>query len=184
VKRRVTFVIIIVIALIIWGLQSYKEEQEIVASDKTNPHFVDVFMRNFTLTATDEKGAPDYTLQASYFEHFNDETNSLITEPVVHFLQDNNRWIITAKNGELDNDNHLIILHDNVVVLQQDTDAPIQITTSQLEINTEQKIATSNKKVNITHNELKLQSNGMILNNNTGELELLAKVKGHYVQAD
>jgi LPS export ABC transporter protein LptC len=67
---------------------------------------------------------------------------------------------------------------------QQEIDFPVHVKTSQLEIDTARQIARSSQIVNIIHKELNLQSEGMILNNATGELELLASVKGSYVQTD
>jgi LPS export ABC transporter protein LptC len=184
VKRLFTLSVFALIALAFWGLKSYEEKSDAVVNDIADPHFVDLFMRDFKLTAMGDNGKPSYTLQASYFEHFNDNTNSLIENPVIHILQDNNLWVITAKTGEIDDDNHLIILNNDVVMQQQETDFPVQIKTSQLKINTDSKIAKSDRQVNIIQKEFKLQSKGMILHNTSGELELLASVKGTYVQAD
>jgi len=184
VKRLLTLSIFVIIALAFWGLQNFEEKKDDAIHDDADPHFVDLFMCDFTLTAMNENGQPGYTLQASYFEHYNDGSNSLIEKPVIHLLQANNSWIITAKTGELDNDNNLIILHDDVVMQQQQTDFPVQVKTSQLEINTTSQIARSDQQVNITQREFKFESRGMILNNSTGELELLASVKGNYVPAD
>lgn len=183
-KRLLTLSIFAIIALVFWGLQMFEEEKQDAVKDEVEPHFVDLFMRNFTLTAMNENGKPGYRLQASYFEHYNDGSNSLVEEPVIHLLEENNSWIITAKTGELDNDNNVIVLHDNVVMQQQQTDIPVHVKTSQLEINTNSKVARTDQRVNITQGELKLESRGMILNNSTGEFELLASVKGNYVQAD
>lgn len=183
-KRLFTLFIFAIIALSFWGLQSYEEKKAAEVSDEADPHFADVFMRDFTLTAMDANGKPSYTLQGSYFEHYNDGSNSLIENPVIHILQANNRWVISAKTGEIDNANNLIILHDDVVMQQQETDSPINVETSELEIDTAKQIISSSQLVNIINNEITMQSTGMILNNTTGELELLASVKGRYVQAD
>lgn len=184
VKRLLTLSIIVIIALAFWGLQNFDAKKGEAVNDDANPHFVDLFMRDFTLTAMNENGNPSYTLQASYFEHYNDGSNSLIEKPVIHLLQIDNNWIITAKTGELDNDNNLIILHDDVVMQQQQTDFPLQLKTSQLEIDTVRQIVKSNEIVNIIHKELNLQSEGMILYNASGKLELLANVKGNYAQTN
>lgn len=184
VKHLFTLSIFIFIALAFWGLQSYEQKKTVTVTDEADPHFVDLFMRDFTLTAMDENGKPSYTLQASYFEHFNDSTHSLIEEPVIHLLQANNRWVISAKTGEIDNDHNLIILHNDVVMQQQEIDFPVHVKTSQLEIDTARQIARSSQIVNIIHQEFNLQSEGMVLNNATGELELLASVRGSYAQAD
>jgi LPS export ABC transporter protein LptC len=184
VKRLLTLSIIVFIALAFWGLQNFDEQKDNTASNEVDSHFVDLFMHDFTLTAMNENGNPGYTLQASYFEHYNDGSNSLIEKPVIHLLQDSNSWVITAKSGEIDKDNNLIILHDDVLMQQQQTDTPVQIETSQLKINTTSQIARSDQPVNIVQGKLKLKSKGLILNNSTGVFELLASVKGNYVQAD
>ena len=183
-KQLFTLSIFAFIALAFWGLQSYENKNDISTADEADSHFVDLFMRDFTLTAMDKNGKPGYTLQASYFEHYKDETHSLIVEPVIHFLSSNSRWVISARTGKIDNDHKRIVLDNDVVLRQQETDFPIEVKTSQLEIDTDQQIATSTKPVNIIHNKLKLQSTGMVLNNSSGELELLARVRGNYVPAD
>lgn len=183
-KHLFTLSIFGLIALAFWGLQGYENEKAVNVTDEADPHFVDLFMRDFTLTSMDEKGNPSYKLQASYFEHYKDNTSSLLEKPIIHFLQNNNRWVISAKTGEIDNDQKQITLHDEVVMQQQETDFPVQVKTNYMEIDTDKQIAISNQKVNISHRQLKLQSEGMILNNTTGELELLASVKARYIQAN
>ena len=183
-KHLFTLSTFVIIALAFWGLQSYEEKTQAIVSDTFDPHFVDVFMRDFKLTAMDEDGKPSYTLQASQFEHYNDETLSQIKQPEIRLLQNSHRWLITAKTGEIDDDNQRIILHDDVVLVQQETDSPVRIETSKLEIDTEKQIARSEQLVDIQLNELRLKSKGMVLNNITGELELLASVKGNYVPAN
>lgn len=183
-KRLLTLSIFVIIALAFWGLQNFDGDKDKAVNDHDNPRFVDLFIRDFTLTAMNENGKPGYTLQASYFEHFNDGSNPQIEKPVLHLLQANSNWIITAKTGEIDNDNHLIILHDDVVMQQQQTEFPVQVETSQLKINTRNQIARSDQAVNIIQRELKLKAKGLILNNSTGELELLASVKGKYAPVD
>lgn len=181
-KHLFTLSVFVLIALAFWGLQNYEDKKAVTLTDEADPHFVDLFMRDFTLTVMDENGKPSYTLQARYFEHYNDKSRSLIEEPVIHLLQTNNRWVIRAKTGEIDNDHNIIILHENVVMQQQETDFPIHVETSQLVIDTVRQIARSNQIVNIIHKELHLQSDGMILNNASGVLELLANVRGNYAR--
>lgn len=183
-KHLLTLSIISLIALAFWGLQDYENKKTENITNEADPHFVDIFMRDFTLTAMDENGNPGYTLQANYFEHYKDSTRSLLDKPVIHLLQANNRWIIRANNGEIDDDHKLIILHDDVTMQQQQTEFPIHVETNHLEIDTENQIARSDQTVNIIHQKLRLQSKGMLLNNTSGELELLASVKGTYANAD
>ena len=180
----ITLSAIALIALAFWGVQSYRKEQAITAADSTSPHFVDLFMRNFTMTVMNKKGTPSHTLQASYFEHYNDSTNAHLEKPVIRLLQIDNNWKISAETGEIDDDHSQITLYENVVMTQQETQFPIQIETSQLEIDASRQIAKTDQAVHITQKGFNLQSQGMILNNISGHFELLANVKSTYVQSN
>jgi LPS export ABC transporter protein LptC len=180
----ITLSAIAFIALAFWGMQSYKKKQDVTASDTVKSHFVDLFMRDFTLTAMNEKGVPGHTLQASYFEHYNDNTNAHLEKPVIHLLQTENNWVISAETGEINDKQNQIILRENVIMTQLETEFPIQITTSQMEIDTSRQIAKTDQPVHIAQKGLKLQSKGMILNNLSGRFELLADITSTYVQSN
>lgn len=164
-------------------MQSYEKKQAISTSDSSEGHFVDLFMRDFTMTTMNEEGTPSHTLQASYFEHYNDSTNARLMKPVIRLLQSDNNWIISAETGEIDDDHNQITLYENVVMTQKETQFPIQIETSQLEIDTSRQIAKTDQAVHITQKGFNLQSQGMVLNNILGKFELLANVKSTYVQS-
>jgi len=178
----ITLFVIALIALGFWAMQSYRKEQAIAASDKTSTHFTDFFMRDFTLTAMNENGKPGHTLQASYLEHYNDSTNAYLEKPVIHLLQNDSNWVISAATGEIDDEHSHVTLHENVVMIQQQVEFPIQITTSQLEIDTSGQIAKTSQAVHINQKGFNLQSDGMILDNISGRFELLANIKSTYVQ--
>jgi len=181
VKPFVTLFIITVTALLFWWNQT--DNNIIASSQLTEPHYVDTFIRDFTLTAMDEKGVPGFTLKASYMEHYHDDDNSLITRPVFHLLQADAEWIITADHGEINASHNWIKLQGNVVLQQKNAADPFQLKTELLTVDTNKQIAKSNQAVQILRGQLHLKSRGMILNNKTGQLELLAKVKGVYATA-
>ena len=181
-KRLFSFSIIIIAALIFWGSQTWEDTKAIKDLESTDPHYVDVFIRDFTITAMNEDGQPAYILKAKLFEHYNDSSYAVISEPVINLKQGNQHWLISAKTGEIDDDNQRIILRDSVVLQQQNTSQPIRLETEQLEIDTHQQIAKSTQTVSIIQQEFNLQSEGMILNNASGQLELLNSVEGSYVQ--
>jgi LPS export ABC transporter protein LptC len=180
----ITLFAVSLIALAFWGMRSYETEQAITASDKTSPHFVDLYMRDFTMTTMNEKGVPGYTLQARYFEHYNDSENAHLVKPVISLLQADNNWVISAEKGEINDDHSMLTLYENVVMTQQEAEFPIQIETSQLVIDTSGQIAKTDQPVQITQQRFNLQSQGMILDNISGSFELLANVKSTYVQSN
>lgn len=179
-KKQFTLLTLIIIAVIgIWSVLEDPDEATAVAK---NPHFVDAYAKNFTMTSINKDGQPNYTLTADLMEHFNDSGESEITQPVFNIDRDDNAWVISAKRGTIDDDNIWVTLNEDVVMLQKNSDNPLQLNTSQMRFNTKTQIARSNKRVDITQGELSLKSNGMIFNNLTSDLELLAGVNGIYVR--
>ena len=179
-KTQFTLITLIIIALIgIWSVLEAPDEAPIVEKD---PHFVDLYAKDFTLLSMNEDGQPYYTLTALLMEHFNDTGESEITEPVFNFNKDDNAWVISARHGKIDDDNIWVTLRDEVVMLQKNSDNPLQLKTSKMRFNTKTQIASSDKRVDITQGALSMKSNGMIFNNKNGNLELLAGVNGIYVE--
>lgn len=183
-KHIFTLSLIVIIALAFWGLQTYEKEKDVNVDELTEPHFVDLYMNDFNLTAMDTEGVPSYTLQASYLEHYKDDSHSTISKPVIHLLKAGKRWVISAQSGVINEAQNRILLKDNVIMTQQEKDFPVQLNTSFLEIDTGRQIAQTDQTVYINQQKFSVQSDGMILNNTTGKLELLASVEGTYVQTD
>ena len=179
-KKQFSLLTLIIIAFIgVWGVIEGPEDAPPVARD---PHYVDAYVRDFTMLSMSKEGRPYYTLTAELMEHFNDTGESEITMPVFNIDRDDDAWVISARRGTIDDDNIWVTLNDDVVMLQKNTDNPLQLKTSQMRFNTRTQIANSNRHVDITQGELSLESNGMVYNNLTGNLELLAGVSGVYVQ--
>lgn len=179
-KTQFTLLTLIIIALIgIWSVLEAPDEAPVTATD---PHFVDAYAKDFTMLSMNKQGQPYYTMTAQLMEHFNDSGESEITQPVFNINREDKAWVISAKRGRIDDDNTWVTLNDNVVMLQKNSDNPLQLKTSKMRFNTKTQIANTDKRVNITQGTLSLKSNGMIFNNITGNLELLAGVNGIYVK--
>ena len=176
--RLGTLVIIILIGL--WVITEPTVEKPPVK--EKDPHFVDAYVKNFTMTSMNEEGTPDYTLTAQLMEHFNDTGDSKITAPVFDLKRPDSNWRVSARYGNIDDDNIWVTLEEDVVMQQQDTENPIQINTSYLRYNTQTRIANSNEPVDIHQGTIVIKSNGMIFNSQTGQLQLLAGVNGTYVK--
>lgn len=179
-NKQFTLLTLVIIAMIgVWAVLKAPEEAPVVARD---PHYVDAYVKDFTMQSMDESGRPYYTLTAELMEHFNDTGESEITAPVFNIDRNKDTWIISAKHGTIDDDNIWVTLKDDVVMLQRNSDNPLKLTTSKMRYNTRTQIANSDKRVDITQGKLSLRSNGMVYNNQTGNLELLAGVNGIYVK--
>ena len=178
-NKQFTLLTLAIIAMIgVWAVLEAPEEAPVVARE---PHYVDAYVVDFTMLSMDENGQPYYTLTADLMEHFNDTGEAEVTEPVFNIKRDEDAWIISARKGTIDDDNIWVTLIDDVVMLQKDTPTPMRLETSKMSFNTRTQIANTDRQVDITQGELSLRSNGMVFNNVTGNLELLAGVNGTYV---
>lgn len=181
-KRLFSLSLIIIAALIFWGSQTWERSVSIDAMEDSDPHYVDLFIRDFTIIIMSDEGRPGYTLKARQLEHYNDDEFSVMAEPVLELLQNEHRWTIVAKTGEIADDNQLISLRDEVVIEQRDAPEPIRLETAQLDIDLRRQIATSSRPVSIIQRNFRVKSQGLILDNISGQLELLNNVEGSYDQ--
>ncbi len=179
-KHLFTLSVFILIALTYWGLQTYEQKKTFKTDGTTDQPFIDIFMRDFKLTTMNEQGKPDLTLQASSMEHYHGSKQSVITDPVIELLEENSRWSIRASKGEINDGKNRIELTEDVIMVQLDTLQPVELRTQQLIIDTRKQIAESSQQVHIKQHQLELTSKGMVLNNRTGKLKLLASVEGRY----
>ena len=179
-KQQFTLITVGIIALI--GFLNVLQEPDEEPPVEADSHFVDAYIRDFTMVSMNEQGEPMYTLTADLMERYHDTGESEITHPVFNINKDDQAWVISARHGLIDNDNIWVTLHDDVVMLQKDVITPLKLTTSKLRFNTQTQVADTDQKVNITQGSTSIKSNGMEFNNLTGNLELLEDVKGVYVK--
>jgi LPS export ABC transporter protein LptC len=179
-KQQFTLITLVIIALI--GVVSVLQAPDEAPPEETEPHFVDAYIKDFTMVSMNETGQPLYTLTADLMEHYNDSGESEISEPIFSINRDDNAWVISARNGVIDGENIWVTLHDDVVMLQKDAPTPLKLKTSKLRFNTKTQLADTDQKVDITQGASSIKSIGMKLNNVTGKLELLEDVKGIYVK--
>jgi len=179
VKTRFTAVTFIAVALLgLWSaFRSGKEDQ---AKTELEPHFVDAFIRDFTMTQMDAAGKPAYVLKADYLEHYNDTEESLITKPQFSVDDTETNWEISAKRGNIDRDGTWLVLRDDVVMLQSGTPDPIRLETSRLRINTATLTADTDRPVRIHRDRQEITSRGMKYDSRSGILEFRSRVRGTY----
>lgn len=131
-----------------------------------------------------ENGSPNYILNGSYLQRYNDSDETEVQKPVFNLLQKNGQWKISADNAIINDKNETIQLNNNVIMQQQNIEPAITIRTQRLLINTKTQIAQTQTQVNITQGQSLLKAKGMIFNNLTSELELLSNVSGYYLPYD
>lgn len=183
VKTRFTVVTFTAVVLLgLWSVfDTGKQEQADIEPD---PHFVDAFMRDFTMTQMDTEGKPGYVLRASYLEHYNDTDESVITNPLFNISDAETRWKISAMQGKIGRGGTWLVLNDDVVMQQTDTPVPIRLETSRLRINTATLTADTDRPVKIHRDRQQITSHGMEYSSRSGILEFRSRVRGIYDLGD
>ena len=182
-KGPLSLIIFLLLAITVWWsiTENYEEEQLHQAKSKS---YVEIFMNEFEITTMNENGSPNYILNGSHLQRYNDSDETEVQQPVFNLLQENGQWKISADNAIINDKNDTIQLNDNVIMQQQNIEPAITIRTQRLLINTKTQIAQTQTQINITQGQSLLEAKGMIFNNLTSELELLSNVSGYYLPYD
>ncbi len=182
-KGPLSLIIFLFLAIIAWWSITEKHEEEQLQQAKRKS-YVEIFMNEFEITTMNENGSPNYILNGSYLQRYNDSDETEVQKPVFNLLQKNGQWKISADNAIINDKNETIQLNNNVIMQQQNIEPAITIRTQRLLINTKTQIAQTQTQVNITQGQSLLKAKGMIFNNLTSELELLSNVSGYYLPYD
>jgi LPS export ABC transporter protein LptC len=186
-KSLFTLLTLALIALLIWWFQLVDDRpaQLLTGEDQ---HFVDVYMRDLTLTAMNADGKPGYTLRAREFNHYNDRDIATLQQPVLYLEKDKSNWELSSLEGEINDAQNQIVLHNQVVMQQiaktetgeKAAQAGVRLRTERLDIDTTRQLATTDLLTQIDYRHLSLSARGVRLDNLNGQLELLAEVRGVY----
>lgn len=183
-KHLVSLSIFLVLAIIVlWSITTDYDTTDQLLPVKSK-QFAEIFMNEFEMMAMDENGNPDYILNGAYLQRNKNSDDTEIRQPVLHLLQANKQWKISADTAIHDNRKETIRLHNNVVMLQQNIEPAITIRTQRLFINARSGIARTGADVDITQGRSRIQSRGMVYNSVTSELELSSNVNGYYLPYD
>lgn len=183
-KRAISLGIFIVLAIIVlWSITTDYNTSEQFLQVK-GKQFAEIFMNDFEMTAMDENGNPDYTLNGAYLQRNKGSDKTEISQPVLQFLRTNSQWKVSADKAILNDSKETVRLIDNVVMQQQNIEPAITIRTQNLFINTVTKVAQTRDNVDITQGNSHLKSIGMVYKNFSSELELSSHVNGYYLPYD
>jgi len=179
-KRFISFSIFLISSIIVWWTITEYSGDNYQAKRASSSRYIEVFMNEFELTAMNDAGTPNYTLNGSYLQRFNDTDETEIKEPIIQFLQQSGHWKVSAERAIINDTEETIQLDTNVVMQQQNIEPAITFRTQSLLLDTKTQIARTEKQVEIIQGISNIKSQGMIFNNMTHELELSSNVNGYY----
>lgn len=180
-RAFVASLIVVLLGLILWWSQDSDEPVIRPASTST---VLDAFMNHFTMKAMDESGNIAMTLSADSLKHYSNAELSELVQPRISMLDQEQRWHIQSRFGQIDKHKQHVKLKDEVIIRRiGDQAGEFIITTDQLDVDITKQTASTDSTVTMSNRDIELRSTGLLLNNQNGKLSLLADVEG-VVNAD
>ncbi|MBE9562554.1 MAG: LPS export ABC transporter periplasmic protein LptC [Proteobacteria bacterium] len=161
-----------------WLVRSVDDDLIIPPEDELK--IPDYTLKQFNSTRMDESGQLKSQLTAVDMIHY-PNVNTSITKPNMVFYKDKQPlWTVQAENGELSPEaNQFWLLGD--ATLQQYSDKPIKVISRDLWVKIDTEYAYTNAPTTIISYFGETKSNGMRMFMPIEQIELLSKVRGHYV---
>jgi len=183
-KHTIGISVFAIMCIIVWWsiTDDYSVDEQLQQSKKNR--YVELFMNDFELTSMDENGKPGYLMTGTHLQRYNNSDITEVEKPVLHLLQQEKQWLVSADSAELNSKNDTILLINNVIMQQQNIKPALTMRTKKMMIYTKTQIAQTKVRVDISQGDSKLNANGMIYNNISSDLELLSDVSGFYIPYD
>lgn len=177
------------IALLVIGIAFFTSwllrtlgETPLVKTDRANRE-PDYFFNDFVATARDIQGNITYRLEAKQLQHFPYNLSMRLEKPYIELFKEQTQpWQTWAEQGVFYEKRQLMTLSGKVRIHRAagDLNQPVTLLTDSLTLDIRDKIAKTSDEVQITSGEDILYATGMLVNLETGRVELHSKVQGKY----
>ena len=177
----VLLLVVIIASLSSWLLQTVEERFTIRRTPEKQS--ADYFMEDFTATAMNAKGTPEYAISASYLAHFPHNDTVHMRQPYISVFRDQlDPWQLVSDSGVVSENGTLILLNGEVTMQKGEgsVEKSVTLSTHDLKINTRSKTAVTEKQVKIVRSDSVIEATGMHIDLDSGKLELLANARGQY----
>lgn len=143
----------------------------------------DYFFNKFVATAKDSRGNIQYRLEARQLEHYPYNDSMELDKPYIElFHKQPLPWQTWAERGTYYEKRRIATLVGKVRIHRaaDEGNPPVTLVTDNITLDMGKKIASTKAEVQITSGEDILNATGMVVDLQTGRLELHSKVQGKY----
>lgn len=141
----------------------------------------DYYLEDFVTKKFGADGSLEYQISGNTLLHYPEDDRSEINQPDVTLHRPPVVWNVISDKGVLVQNPETFTLQGDVRVQRTSADqAPVQILTSDLSINTEGNSLSTTSLVKIEAKTWQLEALGLETSIDSGKLNLLSNVKGHY----
>jgi len=167
--------------LTFWLERTVREEEGLHPSLRR--HDPDYIVDNLTHTRFNVQGLVESTLAAAKMLHYpDDDSTDLVTPRMVQTKPNEPRVTLTADRGTLTQDGEEVFLYGNVLLVRDaGPERPeTRMRTSFMHVVNSHSVMRTDRDVVITEEERVLSGRGMEYRNDTKELFLRERVRGHF----
>ncbi len=187
-KPHINLIVLLFVTIAFAVIIQYQTgKEQLKPAPQKNQDRPDFFLKNATTKVMDETGKIRYKLEADNIYHTQKQNESKLSNPkITAFNQDNNTWVITAKNGTLPDHKEHLTLDDNVVTQrfkkpietrQEPTKSDLTANTKQLTYYTKNQNIVSEGNVIITTDSTVINGGRMAANIPANTMEITTNVK-------
>jgi lipopolysaccharide export system protein LptC len=166
--------------LTFWLERAVREEQVHPSLRRHDPDYV---VQNFVITKFGASGAAESTLAAAKMVHYpDDDSTELLAPRLVQAKPNEPRLTLTADHGTLSQDGDEVFLYGNVLLVREgDAErSETRMRTSFLHVIGARSLVRTDREVTVTEPERALSGRGMEYHNETRQLHLRERVRGHF----
>ena len=143
----------------------------------------DYYIKDFTITALDQRGRPQHRLEATQLSHFNSSETTLLTQPELQVYEGKKVvWRINAEHGKIHQQRDEVVLQGKVRLAQTGSNKreAFRLDTSLLRINPDKGRADTDRAVTLTQGDNRIDAVGLKMEQESQRLLLLSQVRGRY----
>lgn len=180
-NRRILVITVLVALVVLANNWLSNRQQRKRQAAVTAARVPDYFLRDFTATTMDTQGKPAQRLTAQLMDHYSDDNSMLLTAPQLTLYQRHGTpWQLDAARGRITGNGREVLLSDGVHMAHGNGPDRLTLTTDHLRVRPRRHYAETDAPVTVATPQGKVQAVGLRADLASGQLQLLAKVRGDY----
>ncbi|MCA6063426.1 LPS export ABC transporter periplasmic protein LptC [Thalassolituus marinus] len=179
-KRYLLLIVTLVFGLALMAVDRYTQELVPFQTD-SSVREADYYGEGLFSRQYGASGSLDQTFMAARSIHYPQEQRTEFSGPILTSTDDDGKqWQVTALQGEIQDNDHLLYLIGDVEIRPVSDNAMI-IQTPALVYNSDTRIAETSDPVTITSPQIRVNATGMTMDLDRQRIEFRSEVTTHYV---
>lgn len=185
IDKWLVVVMVVALSTLSWWMPLEQTPVTTLVTGSEPRHVSDYDLAGFDITTMDSAGQPRYQLQGHSMRHYADDDTAIVLQPrLTVYRHQGAPWLMSAGQAQVAKGAETVLLQEDVK-LQRVTDVPqdkIEVQTPALRVMPDRQYADTDQPVTIISDMGVTRAVGMKADLKAEHLELLAQVRGEYVE--